>query len=76
MSNLTHELMTDEEWAQLSDAERIERLELVIDFLLDVMLVEEMARHRPQVAQQSTPHDAPVTRGRGDGHGGPLPTCD
>ena len=52
MSNLAHELMADEEWARLSDAERIHRLELVIDLLLDLMIADEIARHPPRVAQQ------------------------
>ena len=38
--------------ARLSDAERIHRLELVIDLLLDLMIADEIARHPPRVAQQ------------------------
>ena len=52
MSNLAHELMADEEWARLSDAERIHRLELVIDLLLDLMIADEIARHPPRVARR------------------------
>lgn len=52
MSNLAHELMADEEWAQLGDAERIHRLELVIDLLFDIMIADEIARHPPRAAQQ------------------------
>ena len=68
MSNRAHELMADEEWARLSDAERIHRLELVIDLLLDLMIADEIARHPPcRVTQDG---------GRSRGDGGPLPTCD
>ena len=56
MSNLAHELMADEEWALLSDAERIHRLELVIDLLLDIMIADEIARHPPRAAQKQTRH--------------------
>ena len=79
MSNLAHELMADEEWALLSDAERIHRLELVIDLLLDIMIADEIARHPPRVAQQAQQVDQ-ARRGRAGGRsrgdGGPLPTCD
>ena len=77
MSNLAHELMADEEWARLSDAERIHRLELVIDLLLDLMIADEIARHPPRVAQQVDQGDrAQRGGGRSRGDGGPLPTCD
>ena len=77
MSNLAHELMADEEWAQLSDAERIHRLELVIDLLFDIMIADEIARHPPRVAQQVDQGDrAQRGGGRSRGDGGPLPTCD
>ena len=77
MSNRAHELMADEEWARLSDAERIHRLELVIDLLLDLMIADEIARHPPRVAQQVDQGDrAQRGGGRSRGDGGPLPTCD
>ena len=77
MSNLAHELMADEEWARLSDAERVRRLELVIDLLLDLMIADEIARHPPRVAQQVDQGDrAQRGGGRSRGDGGPLPTCD
>ena len=77
MSNLAHELMADEEWARLSDAEHIHRLELVIDLLLDLMIADEIARHPPRVAQQVDQGDrAQRGGGRSRGDGGPLPTCD
>ena len=80
MSNLAHELMADEEWARLSDAERIHRLELVIDLLLDLMIADEIARHPPRLAQPTAPQADQARRGRSGGRsrrdGGSLPTCD
>ena len=63
MSNLAHELMADEEWALLSDAERIHRLELVIDLLLDIMIADEIARHSPEVAPQQQQQAQMARRG-------------